>query len=59
MRIRERDFVFFVFYLSFTSLSDLWKLDRRFSSEQKATFVYATRATHGYQKLSVLSNSKS
>ena len=52
----ERDIYLFYFFLA--SLSDLWKSDHRFSSEQKAKLVYATRATRGYQKLSVSSNSK-
>ena len=39
-----------------TSLQDLRKLDRRFSLEQKEKLVYATRATHGHQKLSVSLN---
>ena len=51
--------IYFVFvFLLFVSLLDLRKLDRRFSLEQKAKLVYATRATCGYQKLSVSSNSK-
>ena len=49
---------FYLFFLFFVSFSDLWKSDRRFSSEQKAKLVYATRATHRYQKLSISSNSK-
>ena len=61
---RERESVkrqrkeFFFFFLFFASLSDLCKSDRRFSSEQKAKLVYATRAMREYQKLSVSSNSK-
>ena len=52
-----RDFYLFSF-LFFASLLDLQKSDCRFSSEQKAKLVYATRAMRGYQKLSVSSNSK-
>ena len=33
------------------------KSDRRFSSEQKAKSVHASRATRGYQNLGVSSNS--
>ena len=40
-----------------TSLSYLWKSDRRFLSEQKAKSVHATRATRGYQNLGVSSSS--
>ena len=39
---------FFSFIFSFCSFSDLWKSDRRHSSEQKAKLVYAKRATHRY-----------
>ena len=42
----------------FVSFSDLWKLDHRFLSEQKAKLDYATRATRRYQYLSVSSNFK-
>ena len=52
----EREEVFFFFL--FASFSDLRKLDRRFSSEQKAKLDYVTRATRGYQYLSILSNFK-
>ena len=55
-RSGERFFNFF--FLIFITLSDLWKSDRRFSSEQKAKLVYATRATRRYQKLSILSHFK-
>ena len=55
LKKERRNFVFFLFFIS---LSDLRKSDRRFSLEQKAKLVYAMRATHGYQKLSVSSNSK-
>ena len=51
----ERSFFFFLLFVSF---SDLRKSDRRFSSEQKAKLVYATRATHRYQKLSISSHFK-
>ena len=55
---REGDrFLFFLFSL-FDSFSDLWKSDRRRSLEQKAKLVYAKRATHRYQYLSLLSNVK-
>ena len=50
--------IFFFFIFSLRSFSDLWKSDRRRSSEQKAKLVYATRATHRYQYLSLLSNFK-
>ena len=53
MRIRER--FFFAFFASF---SDLWKSNCRFSSEQKAKSVYATRVTRGCQNLGVSSNSE-
>ena len=52
---RESDIFIFFFFLFFSS--DLQKLDCRFSSEQKAKLIYATRATHGHQNLGVLSNS--
>ena len=48
----------FSLYFFFDSFSDLRKLDRRLLSEQKAKLVYATRATHRYQYLSLLSNIK-
>ena len=41
-----------------TSFQDLRKPDRRFSSEQKAKSVHASRAARGYQNLGVLTNSK-
>ena len=50
------DFFGFIFSLRF--FSDLWKSDRRRSSEQKAKLVYAKRATYRYQYLSLLSNVK-
>ena len=40
---------FFNFIL-FTSFLDLRKLDRRFSSGKERKFIYAMRATRGYQK---------
>ena len=49
---RERFFYFF-----FASFYDLQKSDRRFSFEQKAKSVHASRATCGYQNLGVSSNS--
>ena len=52
---RERQFLFYIFFVSF---SDLQKSDRKFSSKQKAKFVYATRAMRRYQKLSISVNSK-
>ena len=51
------EILFFVFLL-FVSLLDLWKSYHRFLSEQKAKLIYATRATRGYQNLSVSSNFK-
>ena len=53
---KERRFLFL--YFLFVSFLDLRKSDRRFSSEQKAKLVYATRATRRYQKLSISANSK-
>ena len=44
-------------FLLFASFSDLQKLDRRFSLELKAKLIYATRATHGHQKVRVSTNS--
>ena len=41
-----------------TSLSDLRKSGRGFSSEQEVKSVNATRPTRGYQNLGVSSNSK-
>ena len=49
--------IFFIFSF-FASLQDLRKSDRRFLLEQKVKLVYATRATRGYQELSVSSNSQ-
>ena len=40
--------ILFLFFLFLGSFSDLCKSDRRFLSEQKAKFVYATRATRRY-----------
>ena len=54
-RERLRGFYFFISF--FVSFSDLWKLDRRFSSRLKAKLIHATRATCGYQNLRVSSNS--
>ena len=55
---RSGERFFNLVFLLFVSFSDLRKSDRRFSSEQKAKLVYATRATHRYQYLSLLSNFK-
>ena len=56
---RERVTRFFLFFfLIFASFSDLRKSDRRFLSKKKAKLDYATRATHRYQYLGVLSNFK-
>ena len=55
MEERERFLFFFSF---FASLVYLWKLDRRFLSEQKEKLFYATRATRRHQNFSVSSNSK-
>ena len=49
---------FFSFIFSLRSFLDLWKSDRRRSSEQKAKLDYAKRAMHRYQYLSLLSNVK-
>ena len=46
------------FFSLFISFSDIRKQDRRFLSEQKAKFVYATRTTRRYQKLSISSHFK-
>ena len=51
-----REDLFYLFSF-FSSLSNLRKSDRRFSSEQKAKLIYATRATRGHQNLGVSSNS--
>ena len=53
---RKRDL--FLYFLIFAYLLDLWKSDHRFSLKQKEKLVYATRATRGYQNLSLSSNSK-
>ena len=53
---RGKDFIFFIVLFPF--FLDLWKSDYKISSEQKAKLVYATRATHRYQYLSLLSNFK-
>ena len=52
---REKMIIIFSFFAYF---SDLWKLDRRFSSEQNAKLDCATRATRRYHYLSILSNFK-
>ena len=57
-RTNWREVFLFIFFLLFVSFLDLWKSDRRFSSEQKKKLVYATRATRRYQKLSISANSK-
>ena len=54
-RERLRGFYFFIYF--FVSFSDLWKLDRRFSSGLKAKLIHTTRATRRYQNLGVSSNS--
>ena len=54
-RASERDFLIFISL--FTSFSDLWKSDRRFSSGLKAKLIYLTRAMRGHQNLGVSSNS--
>ena len=54
---RQAHIILFLYFL-FISFSDLWKSDRRFSSEQKTKLVYATRATRRYQKLSISSHFK-
>ena len=48
----------FFFFFSIRSFSDLQKLDRRLSSEQKEKLDYTKRATHMYRYLSLLSNVK-
>ena len=53
----QRERVLFLYFL-LISFSYLWKSDCRFLSEQKAKLVHATRATHRYQYLSILSNFK-
>ena len=57
MESKRIDFLFF--FLLFASFSYLLRSDRRFSSEQKAKLDYATRVTHKYQYLSILSKFKS
>ena len=49
--------IFFIFFLSLVSFSDLRKSDRRFSSGLKAKLIYAMRATRGHQKVGVSTNS--
>ena len=53
-----RDVLFYFYFLLFVFFSDLHKSDRRFLLERKAKLVYATRATHMYQYLILLSNFK-
>ena len=55
---RGRGDDFLVLFSSLRSFSDLQKLDRKLSSEQKVKLDYAKRATHRYQYLSLLSNFK-
>ena len=55
--VRIERFFFLISFSLFASLSDLQKLDCRFSSEQNAKLVHASRATCGYQNLRVSSNS--
>ena len=49
--------IFFIFFLSLLSFSDLRKSDRRFSSGLKTKLIYAMRATRGHQKVGVSTNS--
>ena len=56
-RWREGETIFILYFI-FVFFSDLRKSDHRFSSEQKAKLVYATRATRRYQKLSISSHFK-
>ena len=53
----KRRFFIFLLFLLFVSFSDLRKSDRRFSSGLKVKLIYATRATRGYQKVGVSTNS--
>ena len=50
----ERGFIYLFSF--FSSLSDLRKLDRKFSSKQKTKLIHATRTTRGHQNLGVSSN---
>ena len=50
-------FFFFLLFFIFVSFSYLRKSDRRFSSGLKAKLIYAMRATRGYQKVEVSTNS--
>ena len=52
----ERD-IFLFYFIFFAYLSDLRKLDHRFSLGLKAKLIYVTRATRGHQNLGVSSNS--
>ena len=56
-RWREGETIFILYFL-FVSFSDLQNSDCRYSSEQKAKLVNATRATRRYQKLSISSHFK-
>ena len=49
--------IYIYIFSLFTSLSDLRKSDRRFSSGLKAKLIHATRVTRGHQNLGVSSNS--
>ena len=49
MRVQREIFIFIFSFLRF--FSDLWKLDRRFSSGLKAKLIHAATATHGHQNL--------
>ena len=55
-RVRERENIFFLFFLLFASFSDLRKSDCRFSSGLKAKLIYTMRATSGHQKVRVPTN---
>ena len=50
MEERERERDIFNFFFLFVSFPDLRKSDRRFSSGKERKFIYAKRATRGYQK---------
>ena len=57
-RVEERGEIFlFLFFLLFTSFSDLRKSDCRFSSGLKAKLIFVMRATRGHQKVGVSTNS--
>ena len=55
-RVGER-YIFIFIFLLFTSFSDLWKSDRRFSSGLKVKLIHAVRAMCRYQNLGNSSNS--